>query len=89
MPAVTNHLLTCSVCVLILGSECEWGLGGGSVSLRALLDRNSSLTQTFVETSCVDFEVARFSILMVLKVAISSEITVEPRILSPLMKRSE
>ena len=70
--------LTCSMCLLMMGLECVWGLGGGnlfkfSVSLRAsklsfkaFSSRRSSLTPTFVE-SCVDFEVAQLhvSVLMV------------------------
>ena len=62
---------TCSVCLLMMRSECVWAFGEGSnfqleglkLSFKAFLSR-SSLTQTFVE-SCVDFEVAHLSVLMV------------------------
>ena len=69
-----RSFLTCSVCLLMMGSECVWGLGEGSnfqlvrgpqkLSFRAFSSRRSSLTQTFVE-SCVDFdEVAHLFVLM-------------------------
>jgi len=53
--------LTCSVCLLMMGSECVWALGEGSnfqlvtkLSFKAF----SSLT------SCVDFEVVHLSVRM-------------------------
>jgi len=50
---------TCSVCLLMMGSECVWTLGEGSkfqleglkLSFKAFSSKSSSLTQTFVETS--------------------------------------
>ena len=66
--------LTCSVCLLMMQSQCVWTLGEGSnfqlvrgpqkLSFRIFPSRRSSLTQMFVG-SCVDFEVAHYSILMV------------------------
>ena len=69
-----RSFLTPPVCLLMMGSECVWGLGEGSnfqlvrgpqkLSFRAFSSRRSSLTQIFVE-SCVDFEVAHLSVLVV------------------------
>ena len=63
--------LTCSVCLLMMGSVCVWGLREGSnfqleglKNFKAFSSRRSSLTQIFVE-SCVDFEVAHLSVFMV------------------------
>ena len=61
--------LTCSVHLLMMGSECVRGLGecsnfqlvGGpqKLSFRTFSSRRSSLTQTFVENlHSIDFEVA-------------------------------
>ena len=49
MYAMTNPYLfsTCSVCSLMVGSECLWALGEGlKLSCRAFPSRRSSLTQT-------------------------------------------
>ena len=66
--------LTCSVCLLIMQSQCVGTLGEGSnfqlvrgtqkLSFRSFPSRRSSLTQMFVG-SCVDFEVSHLSVLMV------------------------
>ena len=60
---------------LMMRSECVWAFGEGSnfrgpqkLSFKAFSSKRSSLTQTFVE-SCVDFEVADLSVLMVQKLA--------------------
>ena len=50
MYAMTNPYLfsTCSVCSLMVGSECLWALGEGlKLSFRAFSSRRSRLTQTF------------------------------------------
>ena len=64
-----RSFLTCSMCLLMMRSECVWAFGEGSnFQLEGLKiefsRRRSSLTQTFVE-SFVDFEVAHLSVLMV------------------------
>ena len=59
-----------SVCVGSLGEGSNFQLvrGPQKLSFRAFSSRRSSLTQTFVE-SCVDFEVAHLSALMVWRLA--------------------
>ena len=66
-------------CVFIeMGLECVGGLErvqifswrASKLSFRAFSSRRSSLTQTFV-ASCVDFEVAHLSILMVRRLQFS------------------
>jgi len=62
----------------MMGSECVGAFGKGSnfqllrgpqkLSFKAFSSSRSSLTQTFVE-SCVDFEVAHLSVLMVRRLA--------------------
>jgi len=74
------RVLTCSVCVMVMESECGWGLGEGSnfqlegpqncilgqFCFRAFSSRRSSLMKTFVKT-CILCEVAHLSIPMVWK----------------------
>ena len=63
-----GSFLTCSVCLLMMGSECVWGLVEGSnfqlvrgPLLRHFQAERSSLTQTFIK-NCVDFEIAHLHV---------------------------
>jgi len=70
-----RSFLTCSLCLLMMGSECVWALGEDSnfelvrgpwnwILRHFQAEGACSLTQTFAE-SCVDLEAAHLSVLMV------------------------